>query len=414
MAWFKCGSGGGMPSGLQSDMNAVLNKKFGTSGQNYPSAGWPDDVNLMGPLEEKTVSGAIASFADGADDVPIKSASFGIVASGGGGTPSSPVPIVGKSSVTVYHTGKNMFPAPTVGTYTHRWLTATVTSDGKITLSGTNSNGQNATINVPLSSAILVNREIYVHFRNTGGNNSLTVNFGTGGKSTYPNNRILAVTPTFGQDYITIYSAATVSDANFEMQISFEETNEITDFTAYKAKTPITIQLGQTVYGGTLAEDGTLTLTYVKLNLWELQCTRLETSVSGKYRFALTTQNLSAPSTSVATTGICNVAQSISADYLYGAHDGIAVRNSTTIHMYDENYASDTALNFKAHLEEIGAVAVLPLRTSAYTVITGLDEISLSTYLGDNNIWCDSGDSELIYRGQGTAQVYPTAEEASF
>ena len=66
--------------------------------------------------------------------------------------------------------------------------------------------------------------------------------------------------------------------------------------------------------------------------------------------------------------------------------------------MYDENYATDTALNFKAHLEEIGAVAVLPLRTSAYTQITGLDEISLSTYLGDNNIWCDSGDSEVVYR----------------
>ena len=71
MAYFRCGSGG-MPAGLQSGMDAVLNKKFGTS-TTYPPSGWPSDVNLLGPLPVKTASGAIASFSDGADDVPVKS-----------------------------------------------------------------------------------------------------------------------------------------------------------------------------------------------------------------------------------------------------------------------------------------------------------------------------------------------------
>lgn len=71
MAWFKCG-GGGIPAALKSLMNAVLNKKWGTSGT-YPPETWPETVNLMGPLEEKTVSGSIVAFSDGADDVPLKS-----------------------------------------------------------------------------------------------------------------------------------------------------------------------------------------------------------------------------------------------------------------------------------------------------------------------------------------------------
>ena len=70
MAWYRCG-GGGLPAGLQSDMDTVLNKKFSTS-TTYPPTDWPDNVNLMGPLPEKTASGAIANITDGADGVPIK------------------------------------------------------------------------------------------------------------------------------------------------------------------------------------------------------------------------------------------------------------------------------------------------------------------------------------------------------
>ena len=70
MAMFPCITG--IPTKLNSDMQAVLNKKMGTSGQTYPSQTWADEVNLLGPLPEKTVSGAIANFSDGADEVPLK------------------------------------------------------------------------------------------------------------------------------------------------------------------------------------------------------------------------------------------------------------------------------------------------------------------------------------------------------
>mgnify|MGYP007110305921 CR=1 FL=1 len=71
MTWFRVG-GAGIPAPLKNAMNAVLNKKFGTTGQNYPPKQWPDDVNLLGPLPEGTASGPIANFSDGADEVPIK------------------------------------------------------------------------------------------------------------------------------------------------------------------------------------------------------------------------------------------------------------------------------------------------------------------------------------------------------
>ena len=116
MTWFRVG-GAGIPASLKSAMNSVLNKKFGTSGQNYPPKGWPDDVNLLGPLPIKTASGAIASFSDGADDVPVKSCKVSFTPSGGGGTPSSPVAITGYTGLTL--TNKDNMTTPTqTDTYT--------------------------------------------------------------------------------------------------------------------------------------------------------------------------------------------------------------------------------------------------------------------------------------------------------
>ena len=106
MAYFRCG-GGGMPAGLQSGMDAVLNKKFGTS-TTYPASGWPDNVNLLGPLPIIISNKApIVSFADGADDVPVESGTFYVVPSQAGtGTPSpsNPRAISGYTGMTITHT----------------------------------------------------------------------------------------------------------------------------------------------------------------------------------------------------------------------------------------------------------------------------------------------------------------------
>lgn len=96
MAFYEMLPGAGMPPGLQAGMDSVLNKKFGTS-TTYPPEDWPDTVNLMGPLPEKTVSGAIVTFPDGADGVPLKKCEITLPAS-----------LDGYSSVDVVSAGKNI------------------------------------------------------------------------------------------------------------------------------------------------------------------------------------------------------------------------------------------------------------------------------------------------------------------
>ena len=96
MAYFRCG-GGGIPSSLKTDMNAVLNKKFGTS-TDYPPTDWAPTVNLMGPLPEKTqASASVCSFDDGADDVPTKNVIATIAPT-----------LTGVSSLAVTQTGESL------------------------------------------------------------------------------------------------------------------------------------------------------------------------------------------------------------------------------------------------------------------------------------------------------------------
>lgn len=111
----------GIPVQLQSDMDAIFNKKFGTS-TTYPSDTWADTVNEMGVLPTRTASGSIASFTDGADNVPLVSHNVTIepVQSGTGDpSPSNVRPISGHSSVTVSHSGEDTSD-PT--TYTRTFL----------------------------------------------------------------------------------------------------------------------------------------------------------------------------------------------------------------------------------------------------------------------------------------------------
>lgn len=96
MAYFRTG-GAGIPTALKTGMNNVLNKKFGTTGQDYNPNDWPDDVNLLGALEVKQATGAIASFSDGADDVPIADGVFNIDYTG-----------TAVSEMTIRQTGKNL------------------------------------------------------------------------------------------------------------------------------------------------------------------------------------------------------------------------------------------------------------------------------------------------------------------
>ena len=92
------------------DVGAVLKKKMGTQTGFKPKE-WADTINLLGKLPTKTATGAIAHFADGADDVPCVSVVANIVPyQEGTGDPSqnNKRPIHGYTSCTTTQTRKNL------------------------------------------------------------------------------------------------------------------------------------------------------------------------------------------------------------------------------------------------------------------------------------------------------------------
>lgn len=389
MTWFRVG-GAGIPASLKNAMNAVLNKKFGTSGQNYPPNGWPDDVNLLGPLPENMVSGAVASFADGADDVPIKSANFGIMASGGNGTPSTPVPIVGKNSVTVYHGKKNVFDITTYPITTGK---AIRTSDGvfgnsSVTNRGATQGyipcvsmrGKTWVINKPNQTGNSVGLAFYDE--NESFLSSVqTYPSGTNGVFTVPDNA-----------YYFRFTADLDSADDTEVQI--EAGTTATAFSPFYAPVSVTVSLGQTVYGGTLSEDGTLTVTHSFAIFDGSEDESWTLNKSGDiFRFRIILSDGSYPASGRKSV-LCNIGSFSTGNAEYTIF--ISNFDNKAGLFYIPPQTVQTVEDFKTWLSSNNMQICYELATPI--VITGLDEISLLTYLGYNNIWCDSGSSVITYR----------------
>ena len=242
MAWYRAG-GGGIPSSLKTGMNSVLNKKFGTS-TTYDPAGWPSDVNLLGPLPEKTVSGAIASFSDGADDVPCKSVKCSIVASGGGGTPSQPISIVGVSSLTARQRGKNLLDI------------TDVYDNGYWNTSGTW---------VPSSqySAFIVGVKPETTYTISGNFAGIMTYWDKSDTFISGVNQGSGFSKTFTTPSNCYYIKRSILTASIDGTQMLEVGSSATTYEAYNAIADVTVALGQTVYGGEYDfTNGTLTVTW--------------------------------------------------------------------------------------------------------------------------------------------------------
>ena len=235
MAWYRCG-GGGLPAGLQSDMDTVLNKKLGTS-TTYPPTDWPDTVNLMGPLPEKTASGAIANITDGADGVPVKNWQVTLPAS-----------LDGYSEIGCTKSGKNLFDKNNANEI-----------DGYITTTGFSTGNANAkTIYIPIKSG-----ETYTVSKTAGqrfqiataevipSNNAVFTNrqAQSGSQSS------LTITAGANDTYLWAWifldgtDTGTLADMLASVQIEYGST--ATAYEAYTAPTTATASLGRTIYGGT-------------------------------------------------------------------------------------------------------------------------------------------------------------------
>jgi len=239
MAWFKCG-GGGIPSSLKSDMNDVFNKKFGTVLQNYPPEEWPGTVNLMGPLPERTVSGSIVSFSDGADDVSIKNCIATVDAN-----------LSGVSSVIIRKNQKNFFDK----------------SNSNLQAYYVDTNGVfNESSSYARSIVIFLQKGTYTITRTIpqGASNNrfrialyndVPVN-GSTGNLLFNSNEALTATvtiPTFGYLAIFVCNSQAYLDNIQAVLDSFQiELGEVSStFESYMGET-YTAALGRTIYGGSV------------------------------------------------------------------------------------------------------------------------------------------------------------------
>ena len=246
MTWFRVG-GAGIPASLKSAMNSVLNKKFGTTGQNYPPNSWPDEVNLLGPLPEKTVAGEIAHTDDAADTVPVKSVICSIVPKqAGSGTPS-PTNIralSGYTGLTASQRSINMLDTAEAETKTHNSVSITCDGAGKYTVTGT-ATGGSANITFTLKTPCMIHSGMYFHLMNASANGGASIalqeqdNTSIAHYSFSPINRMVDLSSYVGQ---TIYSIRfyIANGVTFEMTmtpmicansstITFETFNAVAD-----------------------------------------------------------------------------------------------------------------------------------------------------------------------------------------
>ena len=391
--WVRAG-GGGIPSSLKSDMDAVLNKKFGTS-TTYPPTGWPDDVNLMGPLPEKTASGAIASFPDGAEDVPVKSAKFYFLPQQASGTPSpsTPLAITGWTGLTGYQQKKNFVDdsqKTKVGGNLFFGGATTNTEKSCHLLPGT------YTITVKLN--VSANLNIYVKNLTTGSQFSGFPYYNAA--TTDPRSKTFIVTEAVDVCvwiYNGDYSIST-SEIDF---CQIEVGSSYTSYAAYQAPTsyPVTWQdSAGTIYGGYVdATRGKVVKTHESVDLGTLDWTITQTlqEVRAFYTDDLTSVIDPPASNSAVLDGFCEILPLDSITNVE-AHSNTGISSSTSgrVFLYNHTYASMTKEQFTTAVT--GSLFVYPLATPEEYDITAFTP---STYLGSNNFYSDAnGDTEITYR----------------
>lgn len=390
MTWFRCGGGSGMPADLKNRMNAVFNKKFGTA-VDYPPEGWPDDVNLMGPLPEKTiVSSPIADFADGADDVPTKSLVVTI-----------PPTLSGVSSVTETQINSdNLFLLPS-NDFSVSGVDFKIGSDS-LTIDGT------STANISSKDS---NFKTYFSFGLPKGTYYFTR--GTWTKATYvykladDSTALVTNSGSFTlTDYTEIYigfyigTGQTVSEVTFEGYL--KQGSSASSYSPQPHPTQYTASLGRTIYGGEVdIVNGRGKETQIEVKLKDLAWTH-STAYGGFFHSASLASIVSGDTYICLPSEYTNMRLNSSAitnnDDVIGinADNGSAVTGAVafkSIVLKDTDYT--VVSDLVSHLTQTDSTIIITIATPTDFTFDGQE---INTRLGYNAFWSDSGDTEVTYR----------------
>ena len=382
MAWYEMNAGG-VPASLKTGMNDVLNKKFGTVSQDYPPEDWPADVNLMGPLPEKTASGVIASFSDGADTVPVKSCKVAFGPGGGGGTPATPVAITGHIGMTISHAKKNLLPDKTYQRNANILRIGTDTLDGRLSLKA-------GTYTLSLTSDVVIGSLVY-----TIGGTSTGITFTSSGTRYYGSFTLSADTDDI---FIHVYKSGGYTAENIS-DFMLEVGNTVSDYVAYSAPDTIAVSWqteAGTVYGGELnVTTGVLKLTHELLTLDGSEDWQRSGTYNGSFYYDTATNHIFSSGNSLCSHLV--QAYPFPANYASGKF-GLNGANSKFLNIWIMP-ADSTVEELKTYLQtqyNNGTPVLVALELATPTEITGLTAHDIETNYADNNFYADIPDSTMI------------------
>lgn len=362
-------------------VGAVLNKKFNTARGFKPSE-WASAISKLTELEVKTASGSVASFDDGADDVPLKSCTCGILpvqdTSGGAPSPSNPCPITGTTEIKATHTGKNLVNGYSDYSVTNKIIGPVYLKPGDYTVSFQRSIGVSA-IYVRKGDIITVTGDAYLYKYNT---------------------TFFAFSADVeGYYYFQLYrsgTSATWEEAPIS-NVQLERGSTVTAYEQYKGETK-TAALGRTILGGSYDFiSGVLTEGY---GVWIIDGSTWARygTTDHSYWHDIASGNDRPIDQSNLTATLCNIATYNSTTPASAPNWSILIQVGQRIVITaDSNYSSLD--DFKALLNNTHLIVCAPF-ASGYEQTDQLTPTQINSYYGDNNISSDvqGGNTTVEYR----------------
>ena len=330
----------------------------------------------------------IASFSDGADDVPVSELIVDIepVQSGSGEpSPTNVRPISGWDECNVTRTGKNLFANinPILGRY--------LSDNGsQILYSGWN-----------ISDFIPIKGGQTYHFKPNSTEGGSAFGF------FYANDSVEStiVASKFNSGEVTITAP---NDAQFvrfsyrdtSLNIQLELGSTATAYEPFKGGTE-TIDFGQTTaFRGFLdVLNGKLTLTHAKYvynseNIPTMSEAAMSGVLGGKTRIFINQSGISRGGGSGVVDGeICDKYDSISSDFMYRGNQGISLRDNVTTGFYIYNPDIQGITAWQQEISTNGLEVVAPL---AEPIVIQLTPAQVRTLLNDNNIFADTGKIQKV------------------
>ena len=380
-------------------VGAVLNKKYNTARGFKPSE-WASAISKLTELEVKTASGSVASFDDGADDVPLKSCTCGIV-----------------PQQDLHGYAKPWAP----GAGANKW-------DEQYELGGLDNSGENspASDRIRSKNYIPITAETAYYFLKPSGETTISWraffyddtytfisyigtystsrSFNTPANAKYM--RFWVLVTSYNNDIAVNYPDSVTTWSPYSNICPITGTTEIEVTHTDGQNPPIESEtrnavLGRTVYGGSFSSDGTLTETH---KIFTLNGSSSENYSGSGNRIVLTSLNSqTAPNTdnvSIIDGNVCSHFPQVTNNNTYGGNFGFSVSASEqyTYIYFSDGSGNMTAEGFKTWLQNNPITLVLKVKAPTTYALDPLPEIN--SYYGDNNIFSDvqGGTTTVEYR----------------